>query len=193
MPCLVKVPSLYSSSDILVRVRAASIHRIDERIAGGYGRNLRRMIQKYNTHDHCELPLVIGRGCAGIVEGVGRGAKSGLEIGDEVWLSSPWFEAGCTSQLVVSPETRISRKPFIIGFEGAASLPYSGCVALTALQAANLDEATTLGKRILIQDGCTPVGCVLTQLTQKWGAFVTATCNMRSVPVIRALGKIRCH
>lgn len=188
-PCLVKVPSLYSSSDILIRVRAASIHRIDERIASGYGKHLRRMIQNYNKYDHQELPLVVGRACAGIVEGVGQGARSGLEIGDEVWLASPWFEAGCASQLVVAPESRVSRKPFIIGFEAAASLPYAGCVALSALQTAGLGENTCIGKRIFVQDGCSPVGCVLTQLTKKWGAFITATCNVRSVPVIKALGK----
>lgn len=43
---------------------------------------------------------------------------------------------------------------------------------------------------VLITDGCSPVGCVLTQLLKKWGAFVTATCNIRSVPVIQALGKL---
>lgn len=128
-------------------MRAASIHRIDEQIANGYGRNFRRMIQQYNSYDHQEMPLVIGRACAGIVEGVGRNSRSGLEIGDEVWLASPWYEAGVASQLVVAPESRISRKPFIIGFEGAASLPYSGCMALTALQTAALDDTNCIGKR----------------------------------------------
>lgn len=83
----------------------------------------------------------------GVVEGVGRGSKSGLEIGDEVWMASPWFESGLASQLVVAPEARIARKPFIIGFEGAASLPYSGCVALSALSQAGLNEHTCSGKR----------------------------------------------
>lgn len=69
-PTLVKVPSLYSNTDILIRVRAASIHRIDEQIANGYGKNLRRMIQNYNTYDHQELPMVIGRAAAGVVEGI---------------------------------------------------------------------------------------------------------------------------
>lgn len=99
VPTIVKVPSLCSPTDLLVRVRAASIHRVDQRIANGYGRNLRRMIKNYNSYDHQELPFVIGRACAGIIEGVGRNSKSGLEIGDEVWLASPWYEAGVTSQL----------------------------------------------------------------------------------------------
>lgn len=141
------MPALCSPTDLLIRVRASSIHRIDNRIVSGYGRNLRRMIQNYNTYDHQELPLVIGRACAGVVEGVGRNAIRGLEIGDEVWLASPWYEAGLSSQLVVAPEMRVSRKPIIIGFEGAASLPYSGCIALSALEKANLNEETTKGKR----------------------------------------------
>lgn len=147
IPTVVRVPSLCSTTDILIRVRAASIHRIDAHIANGYGKNLRRMIQNYNAYDHQELPLVVGRGCAGIVEGVGQNSKSGLEVGDEVWMASPWHEAGVASQLVVAPESRVSRKPFIIGFEGAASLPYSGCMALSALKVASLDEITAVGKR----------------------------------------------
>lgn len=105
------------------------------------------MINNYNTTDKTELPLVIGRACSGVVEGVGRGIKSSLEIGDEVWLASPWYEAGLASEIVVAPESRIGRKPFIIGFEGAASLPYSGCVALHALESSGLNEHNCIGKR----------------------------------------------
>ena len=57
------------------------------------------------------------------------------------------YDAGVACQLVVAPESRVSRKPFIIGFEGAASLPYSGCIALSALKEASLEETTSVGKR----------------------------------------------
>lgn len=89
---------------------------------------------------------------------------------------------------MVAHESRVGRKPFMIGFEGAASLPYDGCVALSALKKANIRENTSIGKKILIQDGCSPVGCVLTQLCKKWGARVTSTCHTRSAPVVNALG-----
>lgn len=206
--CHTSIPNFRNPNDILVRVRAASINRLDERISNGYGRIFRCLLQRYNSNTNSELPLVIGRACAGVVEGVGRGSKSGLEIGDEVWLASPWYEPGLSSEVIVASESRVARKPFIIGFEGAASLPYSGCVALTALQTAGLNEHNCTGKRlgnlfkyfsfvncscfrfrILVQDGCSPVGCVLTQLAFKWGASVTSTCRTRSVPVITALGK----
>ncbi|XP_055704646.1 reticulon-4-interacting protein 1, mitochondrial-like isoform X2 [Phlebotomus papatasi] len=179
----VSVPQMFSDTDILIRIRAASFHRLDEQITRGYGRTLRRMIS--NTP---ETPLVLGRAAAGVVEAVGRDCRSGLEIGDEVWLVAPWYAPGVAAEVAVVPESRVGRKPFITGFEGAASLPYSGCVAMGALKQADLGEHNCAGKRILVQDGCSPVGCVLTQLAKKWGATVTATCYVRSVPVIRALG-----
>ncbi|XP_061511042.1 reticulon-4-interacting protein 1, mitochondrial isoform X3 [Anopheles gambiae] len=186
--CQTTVPQFQSASDILVRVRAASLNRIDRRIAFGYGRTLRRMIRTYNSTYDPELPLVLGRSCAGIVEAVGTGSKSGLEIGDEVWLATHWYEPGVASEFVVVPETRVSRKPFLIGFEGAASLPYSGSIALNLLDEHHLTEHTCKGREILVQDACSPVGCVITQLVHKWGAHVTATCHTRSVPVINNLG-----
>lgn len=42
--------------------------------------------------------------------------------------------------------------------------------------------------RILVQGGCSPVGCVLTQLLSQWKASVTVTCYKRAVPVAKALG-----
>lgn len=145
--CHTSMPTLISSNDILVRVRAVTINRLDDRIANGYGQRLRHMINGYNHTDNLEFPLVIGRACAGVVEGVGRATKSGLEIGDEVWLASPWYRSGFASEIVVAPECSVGRKPFIIGFEGAASLPYSGCVALAALRTAGLSEHNCAGKR----------------------------------------------
>ncbi|XP_052564779.1 reticulon-4-interacting protein 1, mitochondrial-like isoform X1 [Culex pipiens pallens] len=186
--CNTTVPQFEASSDILVRVRAAALNRIDRRIAFGYGRTLRRLIRNYDVNYNPELPLVLGRSCAGIVEAVGKGSKSGLEIGDEVWLAAQWYESGAASELVVVPETRISRKPFLIGFEGAASLPYSGCIALSLMDSHGLTEHTCKGKRILVQDACSPVGCVITQLAHKWGANVAVTCHTRSAPVIHELG-----
>lgn len=185
------LPHLKSTADILVRVRAASINRLDVEIAQGYGRTLRRILQGYHSGNP-ELPLVIGRSCSGVVENVGKDAKCGLEIGDEVWLASPFYDSGFASQLVVAHETRVSRKPVLIGFEGAASLPYDGCMAIYALKQAQLSENTCVGKKVLIQDGCSPVGCILTQLIKKWGGYVVVTCHQRSAPVVNALGELAC-
>lgn len=182
------LPQLKSNSDILVRVRAAAINRLDVEVAQGYGKTLRRTLQSYHSC-YPEIPLVIGRSCSGVVENVGKDAKRGLEIGDEVWLASFFYEPGLASQFVVAHETRVSRKPVLIGFEGAASLPYDGCLAIYALKQARISEHNTTGKKVLIQDGCSPVGCILTQLIKKWGGYVVVTCHQRSAPVVNALGE----
>lgn len=144
--CNTNVPIMTSATDILVRVRAASLDRLDDRIVNGYGSFLRTIIHRYDSNNP-EFPLVIGRSCAGIVEAVGKDSVSGLEIGDEVWLASPWYEPGLASDLVVAPDTRVGRKPYLIGFEGAASLPYSGCTAIDALEKSGANEFNCTGKR----------------------------------------------
>lgn len=183
------LPKLLDTTDLLIKVRAASINRLDERISRGYGRTLRCIIQRYHDKYYPELPLTLGRACAGIVEAVGKESRSGLEIGDEVWCVAPFYENGLASEMVVVSESRISRKPVMTGFEGAASLPYSGCIALNALQEAGIFEQDLTGQQVLIQDGCSPVGCVLMQLCKHKGATITATCDVRSVPVVKALGE----
>ena len=186
--CATTAPHFTTSTDVLVRVKATAMNRIDKRLACGYGQTLRNFIQRYDKRNP-EFPLILGRSCAGIVEAVGKSSRSGLEIGDEVWLAAHWFERGVASELVVVNETRVSRKPFLIGFEGAASLPYSGSIALNLLEGLRLDENTSTGKRILIQDAVSPLGCVLSQLLSKWGAHVTTTCHARAAPVIHELGE----
>lgn len=91
--CKTNLPRLSSTADILIRVRAASINRLDYRISQGYGRTLRSIFQGYNKYNK-ELPLIIGRSCSGVVESVGKDAQSGLEIGDEVWLATHFYEIG---------------------------------------------------------------------------------------------------
>lgn len=184
------LPKVLDTTDVLIKVRAASINRLDERISRGYGRTLRCIIQRYHDKYHPELPLTLGRACAGIVEAVGKESRSGLEIGDEVWCVAPFYEIGLASEMVVVSEERISRKPVMTGFEGAASLPYSGCIALNALRDAGILEQSLAGMHVLVQDGCSPVGCVLMQLCKNMGATITATCDVRSVPVVKALGEL---
>lgn len=77
----------------------------------------------------------------------------------------------------------------MIGFEGAASLPYDGCVALTALKKANLRENTSLGKKVLIEDGCSPVGCVLTQVNLQFQAIFTTFNRISLFPAPQKVGR----
>uniref|UniRef100_A0A6P7FSR6 Reticulon-4-interacting protein 1, mitochondrial-like isoform X1 n=1 Tax=Diabrotica virgifera virgifera TaxID=50390 RepID=A0A6P7FSR6_DIAVI len=172
---------------VLVNVKAASIQLIDVQICHGYGRTLRWILQKMYSQSSKDLPIILGRDCTGIVTDIGSKVTK-LEVGDEVWLTVPFWAQGTLCQSILIQENRIGRKPKNVGFEGACSLPYAGSLALSALVEARLDAMNAEGKRILVEGGCTPVGCVLIQLLSQWKASVTATCYRRALPVVRALG-----
>lgn len=77
---------------------------------------------------------------------IGQSVKR-LEIGDEVYLTTPFWSQGTTSEYMVAKEYLVSQKPSRIGFEGAAGLPYAGGHALTLLRAAGITQFNAQDKR----------------------------------------------
>lgn len=132
------------------------------------------------------MPVTLGRDCTGVITDIGQSVTR-LEVGDEVWLTVPFWAPGTMCQTVLVTEHRVAKKPRNIGFEGATSLPYAGTVALNAIEKANINDENAKYKRILIHNGCTPVGCVLIQILKLWGSHITTTCYKRAVPVAKAL------
>ncbi|KAJ8931594.1 hypothetical protein NQ314_015456 [Rhamnusium bicolor] len=173
--------------DVLVNVKAASVQIVDFEICKGYGKTLRKILQRIYNQSNSENSVILGRDCTGIITDLGAKVKR-LEVGDEVWLAVPFWSQGTLCQSVLVSDNWVSRKPKNIGFEGACSLPYAGSLALSALSEANIDSSNACQKKILVQGGCTPVGCVLVQLLRHWNAVVTTSCYKRAVPVVKALG-----
>lgn len=78
-----------------------------------------------------EFPITLGRDCSGIVVEIGP-SVSKLEIGDEVWLVSPFWNTGTIAEYVLTTEDMVAKKPKGMGFEAASSIPYAGCLAYNA-------------------------------------------------------------
>ncbi|XP_044744976.1 reticulon-4-interacting protein 1, mitochondrial-like [Coccinella septempunctata] len=181
-----KAPHECAEHEVLIDVKACSVQVLDNYISHGYGRTLRRIMRKYYENSS-ELPVTLGRDCTGIVTDIGKNVRR-IEIGDEVWLTVPFWAQGTMSQTIIVPEIRVSKKPRNVGFEGACSVPYAGCAALSALEKCNITFENAQEKRVLIHGSCTPVGCILIQILKYWGADVSSTCNKRALPVALALG-----
>lgn len=77
----VPLPKLQKSTDVLIRVRAASVNPIDYRMRSGYGQTLLNLWRKAEKVD--EFPLILGRDFSGEVLKTGRLARR-FEKGDEV-------------------------------------------------------------------------------------------------------------
>lgn len=75
------LPRLRKSTDILVRVHAASVNPIDFRMRSGYGKTLLNLWRKLEKVD--EFPLILGRDFSGEVVKTGRLARRYKE-GDQV-------------------------------------------------------------------------------------------------------------
>lgn len=182
-----RAPDVCTDNEVIINVKSASIHVIDAQICNGYGKTLRKILQRIYQKGKRGLPVTLGRDCTGIITDIGSNVKR-LEVGDEVWLSVPFWAEGTLSQSVVVPEFRIGRKPKNIGYEGACSLPYAGTLALNALKETETRQENAQNKKFLVIGGCTPVGCVLVQILRYWKAHVTTTCTKRAMPVAKALG-----
>ncbi|KYN37296.1 Reticulon-4-interacting protein 1, mitochondrial [Trachymyrmex septentrionalis] len=179
-----EMPTIKKSNELLIQVKAASLNVIDTKICSGYSRIYRRLL---NSGKQKELPVTLGRDCAGVIVDIGQSVIN-FDIGDEVFLAVPSWASGTMAEYIIVPETQVARRPKSCNFEASASLPYNGCLAWDALvNRSVIKEGNAKGKRVLVFGGSTPIGCILTQLIKLWGGYVITACRTDAVPVMKAL------
>jgi NADPH:quinone reductase len=162
--------------DVLVAVRAASVNGFDVYQAGG---SLVGMFE----HD---LPTVIGRDFAGVVEGVGP--VSQFTVGAEVLgfiPSAPPLKSGSFAEYVSGGSGLVlAPKPAELDFDQAAALPLAGSAALDLLEAVDGQE----GDVLLIVGATGGVGSFAVQLADQRGLKVIATARPDEDAFVRELG-----
>lgn len=113
---------------------------------------------------------------------------SRVEIGDEVWISSPISCSGTICEIIVVKECFVGKKPTKVSFEGAASLSYSGCLALNYLESNGLNPDKIVNKKVFVENCCSPIGCVVIQILKLWGAIITSSSSTRAAPIAAVMG-----
>lgn len=181
-------PSIKDDDEVLIQVKAAAIDTLDLKITQGHGRVLRRHLNRFKNHTKDEFPIILGRDAAGIVMEIGKEVVS-VDVGDEVWLYSEYWQSGLMAEYVVVKENQVSRKPRNLTFELAASLPYIAVLTINVLlNEAKLGPDSTKNKRILIHAGNTAYGILAIQLVKLWGGHVTTTVPTIGLPLVRLYG-----
>lgn len=118
------VPGLaVGEHDVLVRVQAAGLNLLDEKIRAGEF----KQILPYT------LPLILGNDIAGTVIRVGA-KVGGFKRGDEVYARPDKDRIGTFAERIAVAEADLALKPASISIQEAGSLPL---VALTAWQASS--------------------------------------------------------
>ena len=170
--------------DVLVRVRAASVHPDVWHVVTGRPYILRMMGAGFSKPRN-PIP---GTDMAGIVESVGKNVtrfRPGDPVFGETIPDQQWVNGGAFAEYVSVPQDLLELKPQNVTFEQAASVPTSGFIVLLNLR----DESLlSPGRTVLINGAGGGVGSLALQLAKARGAHVTAVDSARKLGMLRSLG-----
>jgi len=173
--------------EVLVRVRAASVHPDVWHVVTGRPRVLRLMGSGLRRPRN----PVPGTDLAGTVESVGADVTR-FRVGNQVFGESirgvQWVNGGTYAELAVAPETGLAAKPPDISFEQAATVPTAGLIVLHNLAGVGPIRP---GQQVLVNGAAGGVGGIAVQLAVAYGARVTGVDSGEKRDVVLALGAHR--
>jgi NADPH:quinone reductase-like Zn-dependent oxidoreductase len=161
--------------EVLVRVRAASVHIGDWHVMTG----LPYLMRVLGFGLRAPSARVRGMDAAGIVEAVGSSVTA-FAVGDEVYGTLK----GAFAEYATARVGTLARKPANLSFEEAAAVPTSGVTALRAVRTAEVAP----GQRVLVIGASGGIGVFAVQIVKAAGAVVTGVCSTGKVEMVRALG-----
>ncbi|WP_433696694.1 NADP-dependent oxidoreductase [Nocardiopsis sp. CA-288880] len=162
------------AGDVLVRVEAAGLNQLDEKIRAGEF----KQILPY------KFPLILGNDVAGTVIGVGAEVR-GFQPGDQVYARPRKDRIGTFAERIAVSEADLALTPSSISMTEAGSLPL---VALTAWQALVERGSVGPGQKVLVHAGSGGVGSIAIQLAKHLGAHVATTASASNADFVRELG-----
>lgn len=174
-PILEDVPTPeIGSTDVLVRVAAASFNPLDVKL------------QKGAMHAFFPLsfPYTLGTDLAGTIEKVGSDV-AGWSQGDEIVARVDPTSGGALAEFAVVPASYLVKAPTSVPIEQAAGIGTAGGTAWQALfEVADLKK----GQTILVHAGAGGVGSFAIQFARSAGARVIATASGDGIDIARRLG-----
>lgn len=179
----IPMPSI-ADGEVLVRVRAASVHPDVWHVVTGRPYVLRLMGAGVRRPKH----VIPGTDLAGHVVAVGPKVTR-FRVGDEVFGEShdgfQWRNGGTFAEYAAVPEEVLAPKPANVTFEQAATVPTAGIIALHNLQNG---ERVHSGQSVLVNGAGGAVGSIAVQLAKSRGARVTGVDGPRKLEMVRSLG-----
>jgi NADPH:quinone reductase-like Zn-dependent oxidoreductase len=167
-------------SDVLVRVRAASVNALDWHFVTGLP-----MFARPTLGLRRPKHTVPGADVSGLVVAIGD-QVSRFAVGDEVFGD---IGGGGFAEYVVAPADWLVAKPSAISFEVAATL---GVAAETALQGLRDWGGLREGQTVLVNGASGGVGSFAVQVAKALGAsHVTAVCSTANVETAERIGADR--
>jgi NADPH:quinone reductase-like Zn-dependent oxidoreductase len=157
-------------SELLISVRAAGVNPVDWKIREGF-------LAGYLP---LELPAVMGREAAGVVEDVGEGVR-GFKIGDAVLGAA---RSGGYAEVALFTASSCVLKPPELSFVGAACLTVAGTSAYDGIAQLGLKP----GENLVITGVGGGIGLIAAQLALARGARVVGTASAEKKKLVESLG-----
>jgi NADPH:quinone reductase-like Zn-dependent oxidoreductase len=164
-----------AASEVVVRVRSASLNPVDWKIATG----------KFRPLVKGGLPRTMGSDFAGDVAAVGPGVTN-VRAGDPVWgFVDPFKQPqGTFAEFCAVPAANVFPRPAVVSCRDAAAL---ACVGVTSVRMCDLAEVSP-GKSVLVNGASGGVGHVAVQVAKARGARVTAVASDRRREFVMSIG-----
>jgi NADPH:quinone reductase-like Zn-dependent oxidoreductase len=164
-----------TDDEVLVRVRAASVHIGDWHVMTGQPYLMRVM----GFGLRAPKARIRGTDLAGTVQAVGKNVTR-FHAGDDVFGTCD----GAFAELASARVDTLAPKPFNLTFVQAAAVPTSACTALQALRAGNIQSS----QQVLIIGASGGVGIFAVQIAKALGAEVTGVCSTAKAGLVRSIG-----
>jgi NADPH:quinone reductase-like Zn-dependent oxidoreductase len=162
--------------EVLIRVRAASVHSGDWHIMTGQPYLMRAM----GFGLHGPKARVRGMDVAGTVETAGKNVTQ-FRAGDDVFGTCD----GAFAEYAAARPHTLAPKPANLTFEQAAAVPTSAVVAFHGLRRRGEIQS---GQSVLIIGASGGVGMFAVQIAKALGAEVTGVCSTGKMDAVRSLG-----
>ena len=193
-----RLPVLDSlTSDVLVRVRAAGVNPLDVMTADrGYGRTFFRLFRQCFSVDGDHHAVIPGREFCGTAVDFAPGYGGQLRRGDEVFGAVFPGLNGAHAEYVSASNSLLRKKPSTLTTEEAASLPFAGMTAISALKVFAGMTPNLSGndeKRVLVLGAAGGVGHLLVQVLKAWKHRVIAVCTRDCAEMMVNLGADEVH
>jgi NADPH:quinone reductase-like Zn-dependent oxidoreductase len=159
-----------TEGELLISVKAAGVNPVDWKIREGLLAGSLSL----------QLPAVLGREAAGVVEEIGRDV-SGFEIGDSV-LGAARSGGYAESSLIAASSCVL--KPPELSFVSASCLTVAGTSAYDGIAQLGLEQGETL----LITGVGGGIGLIAAQLAVAQGARVVGTASAEKKMILESLG-----
>jgi NADPH:quinone reductase-like Zn-dependent oxidoreductase len=168
-------------NDVLIRVRAASIHIGDWHVMTG----LPYMLRVVGFGLRAPKVRIRGLDVAGTVEAVGSRVDK-FRVGDDVFGTCEGASAsGAFAEYACAPQGNFALKPAHLTYGQAAAVPTS---AFAALQGLRDKGEVKKGQHVLIVGASGGVGLFAVQIARSFGAEVTGVCGASKADLVRNAG-----